>query len=638
MCGIVGAVDQTGAQIDEADLVSMISCLPHRGPDGRGVWCAREGVGLGHVRLSIIDIEGGAQPMQTADGQLTLVFNGQIYNHVELRDELRGNYKFRTRSDTEVILAAYLKYGPECVQHFNGQWAFAISDKQDKSLFISRDRIGVRPLFYTNTASTFVFASEIKALLRYPHVKRELNIEAIAQTFTYWYSLPPQTSFKGIFELPPGHSLLLKDGCTKVTQHWTPDFFAYSTAPKDIPVERQVDELEQHLQRSIELRLRSDVPVGCYLSGGLDSSLTTAMVRRVVNGELHTFSVRFPDGEYDESPYQELVAGSLGTTHHSIECRDEDIASHFPDVVWHTEMPLVRTAPVPLYLLSSLVRQHNCKVVITGEGADEVFGGYDIFKEAKIKHFCAAASASSGRVALLKRLYPYAPQLQKQSTAYLQEFFNNGDGGETDLLSSHRARWNNGLRNHVFFAPELRERFASSSSLDVPVLSSAGQWDFFSRAQYLETTGLLPGYILSAQGDRPAMAHSVEVRHPFLDVDVVGFASRLDPRMRMFALREKFLLKKLAAKYLPGPVVARHKQPYRAPEGQCFFSSSHDYVNELLSPERLKDDGIFDPRAVELLVKKFKDSRTMGFRENMALVGILSTQLLNDAFVRGKRL
>jgi asparagine synthase (glutamine-hydrolysing) len=615
----------------------MIGTMAHRGPDDSGMF-VDSNVGLAHARLSIIDLAGGHQPMSIEDGSFWITFNGEIFNYVELRSQLeREGHRFITRSDTEVILRLYLEKGEDCVHYFNGQWAFAIWDAQEKKLFLSRDRYGVRPLFYSTTCEELVFASEIKAILVCPGVRREIDLHGLDQIFTFWVALPPRTAFKDINQLPPGHSMTLKDGHMTVYQYWRPE---YATADQMTPNSdgQKAEEFLALMEDAVRIRLRSDVPVGAYLSGGIDSTFTTALITRFAKDRLRTFSIAFEDSEFDESSYQKEASAFLHTEHSRICCTSEDIGRVFPEVIWHTEQPILRTAPAPLYLLSKLVSDSGFKVVLTGEGSDEVMGGYDIFKEAKIRRFWGRHADSRLRPLLLKRLYPYLERIQRQPEAYLKSFFQVAEEDLASPFFSHLPRWVLTSRLKLFFSDAVKAELTSYdgfAEVEQALPHCYRRWPDFCQAQYLETMYLLSGYILSSQGDRMAMAHSVEERYPFLDHRVGEFAAKLHPSLKMHVLNEKYLLKKAARGVVPPSVIMRSKQPYRAPDGTSFVNKpSVDYVEELLSPETLKNDGIFQPDPVTKLLSKFKSGRAVATKDDMALVGILSTQLLIHKFLR----
>ena len=552
-------------------------------------------------------------------------------------EELKSKgHRFATRSDTEVILEAYREYGEDCVNHFNGQWAFAIWDTAQRKMFLSRDRLGVRPLFYTQASNCFLFASEIKALLACPDVPAELDLRGLDQIFTFWATLPPRTSFQNILQLPPGHSLTIEDGKIHIKPYWS-----LSYAPDESlgyqDEDRLADELLDLLQDATRIRLRSDVPVGAYLSGGIDSTVTTALVKKLVGDRLRSFSIGFEDAEFDETSFQQEASSFLGTQHTSVHCSGADIAEAFPQVIWHTEHPVIRTAPAPMFLLSRLVRDSGFKVVLTGEGADEVLGGYDIFKEAKIRRFWGQNLDSKWRPLLLKRLYPYMQDMQRQPPEYLKHFFRVSAEDLASPFFSHLPRWELTAKLKSLYSRDVRAElrgYDPIGELEQALPAEFHRWSHFSQGEYLEAKYLLPGYILSSQSDRMAMAHSVEGRFPFLDYRVFEFASKLPANLKMKVLNQKYLLKKAFAGVIPASITRRPKQPYRAPDGKSFFGpDAPNYAEELLSSHALGDQGIFDVGAVTTLAKKFKAGRASSVKDNMAMVGILSTELLIQQFV-----
>ena len=574
--------------------------------------------------------------MSTADGRYWITFNGEIFNYIELRHELLAKgHKFETLSDTEVLLHLYQEEGPACVNRLNGEWAFGIWDSAERKLFLSRDRFGIRPLVYMRTATAFLFASEVKALFASPEVPRRIDFAALDQIFTFWFPLAPRTFFEGVFELPPGHSLIFQHGRIHVTRYWEMSYAP--DAPGSRSEQDYAEELWSTLVNAVKLRLRSDVPVAGYLSGGLDSSVTAAIAKQLTGDRFRTFSVTFDDEEYDERAYQQQAVRHLNVEHQEVRCSYSDIGRAFPTVTWHTEKPVLRTAPAPLFLLSGLVREAGFKVVVTGEGADEILGGYDLFKEAKIRAFWAAAPESHFRPLLLRRLYPYLANMQNQPEAYLRAFFRVNARDLDSPFFSHLPRFELTSKLKTFLSGEALAAVDGASALAELQKALPGdfmEWDRFLQAQYLETVHLMPGYILSSQGDRMAMAHSVEARLPFLDPQVAEFASKIPPALKMKVLNEKYLLKKAAGDHIPACVRQRHKQPYRAPEGKSFLSEPLDYVDELLSPGRLAEDGVFDPASVSMLLQKFRAGRAIGVKDNMALTGIVSTQLVVEQFVR----
>ena len=624
MCGIAGYINLDGSPANLLILQRMIRTLDHRGPDDNAV-SLHGSVGLAHARLSIIDLAGGKQPMYNETGFLCITFNGEIFNYLELKSELvRKGHRFLNNSDTEVILHLYEEYGPECVNRMNGQWAFAIWDLPRRRLFLSRDRFGVRPLYYSTAGPLFIFGSEVKALFTHPGVPREIDLPALAQVFTFWFPLSPGTVFRNVLELAPGTSLLVENGTVRLQPYWKlefPESPSDRDSGQDGHESRYCDELQDLLVDATRIRLRADVPVGAYLSGGLDSSIISALAHGLVGSSLETFSVSFDDQALDESKYQQAVAQSLGTRHHCVPCSNQDIARIFPEVIRHIERPVLRTAPAPMFLLSRLVRGNGFKVVLTGEGADELFGGYDIYKEAKVRAFWGAHPESRSRPLLLKRLYPYIPEMGKQPLAYLQSFFHVGKGDLASPWFSHIPRWKLTSRLQLLFSRDVRQEIDKHDPYDA--LASqlpAGfmKWPLFSRAQYLESALLLPQYLLSSQGDRVAMANSVEGRYPFLDHRVVAFCTALPQHLKMKVLQEKYLLKRAFRHVVPEVITRRAKQPYRAPDAASFFNpktglQTEEYVGDLLSPDRIRRDGIFDAHEVCKVVERARCIRPPDF-------------------------
>lgn len=641
MCGIAGTLNLLDRAPPARNMLErMIHTLHHRGPDGYGFF-NDEHCGLAHARLSIIDISGGDQPIHNEDRAVWVVFNGEIFNHIELRADLeKRGARFYTHSDTEVIVHLYDRYGIQFVDHLNGQFAIALWDKKRRRLVLARDRTGIRPLFYTRTKDQLIFASEVKALFALPEIPRRLNLAAVGDVMTYWAPLSPDTVFEGIESLPPGHVMVLESGREQLTRYWDWTFPAH-TPYADRPLASYQEKLRELLVDAVKLQLRADVPVGAYLSGGLDSSAIAALVRHYHQRNLRTFSIGFEDAEFDESVFQSQMAKHLGTDHTSVMCRKADIGNAFPQVIWHTETPILRTAPTPLMLLSKVVREHGFKVVLTGEGADEVFGGYDLFKEAKIRRFWARSPHSKARPRLLERLYPYLTHSPAATRGMTERFYAQGLDQVSSLSFAHQPRWSTTRRSWQFFSAEARTRIGErdySQLIAERFPDEVADYFPMGRDQYVEAQTLLSGYLLCSQSDRVAMANSIEGRFPFLDHRIIEFASRLPPSLKIRGLNEKYLLKRSVADLLPKEVSARTKQPYRAPDSQSFFvdGKALDYVADLLSAERIRSSGYFDPVAVGKLVNKCSAGRVIGFSDNMAFVGVLSTMLVDELFVRGR--
>ncbi|CAM3391289.1 asparagine synthase (glutamine-hydrolyzing) [Corallococcus sp. ZKHCc1 1396] len=638
MCGIAGftfAADADTAPAMHAErLRRMTASIKHRGPDAQRALLL-EGVALGHARLSIVDLATGHQPMRDEATGLTVVFNGEIFNHVELREQLSGAYAFRTRSDTEVILAAFLTWGIDCVRRFEGQWAFALWDPRDQTLWMSRDRVGICPLFYAALpGSQLAFASEAKALFASGLVAPALDARGLKQTFQLWAPVAPRTSFEGVSLLPPAHTAKWQDGLLTLQRYWDLDFGVTPDAP-DAP--RLLEELGAVLDRAVRLRLRADVPVAAYLSGGLDSSLLCALAQEQLGGTLRTFSVGFAHARFDERAHQATVAEQLRTEHHVVEMRDGDIGALVPGVILHAEQAMMRSAPAPFLRLSGWVRDHGIKVVLTGEGADEMFLGYDLFKETKVRQFWARQPDSKLRPLLLRKLYPTL-SVSQQSVELLREFFGQGLETPDALAFSHLVRWGNSGRILRFLAPEFAARVADEdpvASVLASVPKAVAGWRPLARAQYLEARTLLSGYLLSAQGDRMLLGNAVEGRFPFLDTGVMEFAARVPERLRLRGLDEKHLLKRFSRGRVPASILERSKFPYRAPiAGALVGPEAPAWARELLAPEAVATTGVFDARKVERLVAKLRAPNSAESEaDTMALFAVASTQLLAHHFL-----
>ncbi|MCP4936646.1 MAG: asparagine synthase (glutamine-hydrolyzing) [bacterium] len=638
MCGIAGYLASTRSDLPAEKLLeNMIRVLAHRGPDEHG-FHAEKSAGLAHTRLSILDLAGGQQPMANDDETVWISFNGEIFNYIELREDLKQRgYRFRTSSDTEVILRLYEENGADCIKQLNGDFAIAIWDGRRKRLMLARDRMGVRPIYFTRNEGGLYFASEVKALLQVPGISAELDPVALDQIFTFWFPLAPRTAFKNIQEIPPAHILLAQNGHVELRPYWSLDYPDIGSREDQCDENEIAEELRYLLEDATRIRLRSDVPVGAYLSGGLDSSILAAVVNEIAPDRLRTFSVTFESNEFDESEFQNEMVRALGTDHEATLCTGNDIGAIFREVIHSTERPVLRSAPAPLFALSRHAREHGFKVVLSGEGADEVFAGYDIFKEAKLRRFCARQPGSKFRPLLFKRLYPYLPNLQKQSQKYLEAFFKIGMGDKNDPLYSHLPRFRTTSSAKLFFSADLKDELKGYDALEElrnSLPDNFTRWHPLSQAQYLETAHLLPGYILSSQGDRVSMAHSIEGRYPFLDHRVVEFAAKIPPELKMRGLHEKYILRKAMSKLLPKEISNRPKQPYRAPDALSFLGdNAPDYVAELLSEKELAKTGYFNAKAVGKLHAKCEARQQgTGFHDNQAFLGILSTQLLDKEF------
>jgi asparagine synthase (glutamine-hydrolysing) len=614
----------------------MTSALAHRGPDEAG-HLLLDGVALGHTRLSIVDAAGGRQPMVHGPTGVALVFNGEIFNHVELRARLASRYDFRTRSDTEVLLASYLVDGPACVQDFVGQFAFAIFDPRDDSVLLARDHTGIHPLFYVQGPDGLAFASEIKALFAGGHARPVFDVQGLRQTYALWAPVAPRTPFAGVASLEPGTLALASDDGVLLQRYWSVD---HDVRPSDQidDVDAATAALRDALEDAVALRLRADVPVGAYLSGGLDSSVVCALAQEKLQGSLQTFSLSFAHEAFDEAGFQRDVAEALGTSHRSVRVDDAAVVGLLPTVVRQAEQPLLRSAPAPLFLLSRLVRDSGLKVVLTGEGSDEFLLGYDVFKETRIRRFWARQPTSTLRPRLLRRLYPWLP-VGRSGDAYLQATFRAGFATPDHPGFSHQLRWDLADRIGRFFAARFVEATADYDPVEellqaMPERVRRGS--ALLQAQWLETTTLLSGYLLSAQGDRMLLGNAVEGRFPFLDHRVIAVAQRIPERLRLRGLDEKFVLKRAARGLVPDNVLRRTKFPYRAPAPLGLVADdAPPWARAMLSPEAIDAVGVFDGAKVQRLLAKLRSAAAEHARpaeaDAMTLMAVVSTQLLAEA-------
>jgi len=638
MCGIAGIFNYHSSKepSGERNVKKMLSTIKHRGPDESGVFLDQN-IGIGNVRLSIIDLSTGQQPLCDETERYWIVYNGEVFNFQELKTELeKKGIRFKTHCDTEVVVQMYAQYGANCLNRFNGQFAFCIWDKYKKELFLARDRVGIRPLYYWSENGAFAFCSEIKGLFTLDKIERSLSPENMSQIFTLWTTLTPNTPFKNIYELQPGHYMKVSEGKIQIEKFWDLKFPVQNEI-RNANTSDLVEELNELLFDAVKIRLIADVPVGAYLSGGLDSSVTTSYIKHIYPDVLNTFSIGFRDKTYDETSFQVEAANFFKTNHTAFTCTSEEIAENFAEAIWHTEFPILRTSPIPMFLLSKKVRENNIKVVITGEGADEILAGYNIFKEAKIRRFWAKEPNSVIRPKLLTKLYPYLPLLKNSPNLALKMFFGYKLTETHDPLYSHLLRWQNTSRIKSFFSDSFSESIKGYNPVDeiYPTLPyNFEKWSDLAKSQYLETNIFMSGYLLSSQGDRMAMGNSVEGRYPFLDYRVIEFCAKLPDNQKLNSLNEKFILKKLSLGKIPLSISNRPKQPYRAPIASILGSAnSASYINEILSESTLKSYGIFDPHKVKILINNTRIQQSVSEVDQMAIAGILSTQLLYKMFI-----
>jgi asparagine synthase (glutamine-hydrolysing) len=611
----------------------MTLALRHRGPEDIGAF-EDSLTSLGHARLSIVDLAGGQQPLYNEDETICVIANGEIYNHLALRASLetRG-HRFRTHSDCETLIHLYEEEGVAGFERLNGQYAFALWDARAKQLVLCRDRVGICPLHYTFDGETLYFASEVKALLQAPGVTPRMDFVTLGSVWTYWSPAPGRTMFEGIKSFPPASYAVFKPGDRALTpvSYWSLDY-----TERPWTEDAALEELERLLDSAVEARLKADVPVGAYLSGGIDSSVLTALARKHAR-ILHTFSISFDSPDYDESAYQQIVADALGVEHHVLRCDQDTLAGTLPAMVRHTEAPQLRAGPLSMLLLSKSVHEHGFKVVTTGEGADEMFMGYDIFRETRVRRFMARDPNSAMRRRLIRHLYTYLPNRDALQRGF-ELMFQQGLERVDDPRFSHDLRWSKAARLQSYFTPEARARFdaaALDQDLRKQLPDGFETWEWAGKAQALEIMTFMTPYLLASQGDRVAMANAVEGRFPFLDHRVIEFANSLPISLKLRKLdQDKYLLRRLAASRLPEIIVNRPKMPYRAPIRDIVRSRQGAYIDDALAPDTLREAGLFNVEAARKLYDKVRGGDSISEMEEMALLGIVTTQLWRDTFIR----
>lgn len=549
MCGIAGIIySDPGQSCPEEILIKMRDSIVHRGPDDCGIYI-KDNIGFSHRRLSIIDLSTGHQPMFDVDAQFCIVFNGEIYNYRELRKELqKDGYKFQTHSDTEVILNLYKKYGNECAKYLNGIFAFAILDIYTKDVFLARDHLGIKPLYYYCDEKVFIFASEIKAIIASGHYRARYNPDKISEYLVFRHVAGNETLFDGIRTLPPGCSMLLSHGQHSLHRYWSNT----STSLCDLNYHDAENELSKLIDDAIHMQMVSDVPLGTFCSGGIDSSLVTAIAALHSTNRINTFSIGFDEAAYDESKYARLVSDKYNTIHHDLRIDNSEFSNKLTKAIWHNDEPLNFANSVHIYALSELAKK-NVTVVLTGEGADEIFLGYPRYIIPKAVDKLSRLPKSI--FSLIKLVNKFTKDHRAQRVL---ELYNSGT--ETALL------YNNGTyidtindKLNTTLPPNFKEKYTllSQISPDTPISTRAALLD--------QSTYLLS--ILNRQ-DKMSMAASIESRVPFLDYRIVEFANNLPERYKLKGLTTKNILKKIAVKYLPKEVVYRRKSGFGVPLSQ----------------------------------------------------------------------
>jgi asparagine synthase (glutamine-hydrolysing) len=605
MCGIAGYADMGMTRgADPRILARMAETMTHRGPDSDGFFLA-DHVGLAVRRLSIVDLRTGDQPIGNDDGTVVVCCNGEIFNHQELREELRAKgHRFHTSCDVEVLVHLYEDLGTGLVHRLNGQFSFAIYDRRRRRLVLARDHVGITPLHYAVADGTLIFGSEIKALLAHPASPREVDLTGLDQVLVLPGLVSPRTMFRGISSLPPGHLLVLEDGKLSTERYWDLDYPLAASGPAAPGLEPadHLAALERALLRSVDLRMRADVPHAYYLSGGLDSSLIAAMASKLAQGSpVRTFSVVFPDDRMSEQPYQRLMARSLAAEHTEVPVTPDDLRAQLADAVWHCECPLKESYNVASLRLSRAVRQQGTKVVLTGEGADELFAGYVGYKFDKMRAARNARPRPRRPERSQRRERPERPPSEEERLR-ARLWGNPQLGYGRDLAGLGRIR-------RALYSPQLAARQDSFSCLDQPLVDitqMTGRHILHQRS-YLDFKLRLADHLLGDHGDRVALANSVETRYPYLDLDVIDCARAIPPDLTLRDFEEKYMMKQVAGTYLPMEIVQREKFAFHAHASPELVRRDGAWVDHYLRPSRIRREGYFNPEYVGELRRKCAD-------------------------------
>jgi asparagine synthase (glutamine-hydrolysing) len=629
MCGIAGQIyADPGATADGGLVHRMCQSIRYRGPDDHGLIVDGQ-VALGMVRLAIIDLVTGKQPMTNEDNSVMVVFNGEIYNFRELRASLEKNgYRFRTNSDTEVIVYLYEQYGQDFVHHLRGMFAIALWDKKERKFLLVRDRLGVKPLFYRMEGHRLLFGSEIKAILQDPRVPRVANYAGIDQMFRYGHTVPPVTCFDGIAELPPASMLTYHEGACDVRRYWDLHFEvspAYDEA-------RARDELLSLLRESIRLRMISDVPLGALLSGGVDSTMVVALMSEVSGAPVKTFSIGFEDRSYSELPYAKQVAERYGTDHHEYFVTP-DVADLLPTLIRHHDAPFFDTSAIPTYYVCKMAREH-VTVALSGDGGDELFAGYNLYLAEKAARYVERLPRWLGE-GMIRRIANCIPE----STNYLnkgrvaREFVRAATLGTKGRYERWSSKVKSEVRRDLYRAPPLVSCLNDECSRHIDDLFQLQpKATTLNRLLYIDIKTELANDVL-VKVDRMSMANSLEVRSPLLDHRLHEFAATLPDEAKLKGWKTKYLLKSLAVRYLPRELLKRPKRGFSVPLDRWFREDLGRYAAEVVTDPGTRTRGLFNTQAVDQLMKDHRDGLTNYGREIwMLLVTELWHRMYIDSF------
>lgn len=624
MCGICGFMNMGGAPAALPLVEAMMSMIEHRGPDGQGSHIHGE-VGLGHRRLSIIDIEGGAQPMCNEDGSLWIVFNGEIYNFIELRKELVAyGRSFKTHSDTEVVIHAYEQWGEDCVQHFNGIFAFALWSQDERELFLARDHLGVKPLYYVRLGRQFVFASEIKALLVHPDCPREINLAALAELFTLRYVPSPDTLFRGIYKLPPAHTMRVSSEGIRTRPYW-PSIprIDNGTSSHDM-----VERYQSLLEQAVRLQMRSDVPVGLFLSSGVDSAALLALMSRLTDRPVKTFTIGFEEGERsNETADARMIANRFGADHSEMIIGARDYLDYYERYLWDLEEPVGNESAAAFYFVS-LIASQSVKVALTGQGADEPWGGYPRYLGVKL----------SKTYSRIPRLFTDGAVRPFVNAFVKNEKFRRGVAslGDPNLLKRFVSIYSfyDSSMKKALFQPWLRHEIGVNGAQARRALrqlqETVSHLDPVSQMMYIDARANLPDDLLMVS-DKTAMANSLEARVPFLDPRVVEFVETLPPRFKVRRFTGKYLHKKALEKWLPKEVVYRKKKGFANPVDLWLRGSLKAFIGDCLLSESSSLNQYFNRSYIEQLVREHESGQQDRLRH---LYLLISLELWHRTFLR----
>ena len=618
MCGLSGVVvgPRSGRTVDEATLVRMRDVIAHRGPDGHGLHIG-PGVGLGHRRLSIIDVTGGAQPMYAADRKVVIVYNGEVFNHPALKAELEGRGQvYQTRCDTETVLKLYELDGRNAPKRLRGMFAFAIWDERTRSLLLARDRFGVKPLYYHLAADgTLVFGSEIKVLLASGVLRASLREEGLPDYLANHATSGDETLFAGVHRVPPGHTLLWRDGQVSLERYWDLHYSVTSGADAtEASDESLVTEFRDRLREAVRLRLMSDVPLGMFLSGGIDSAAITAMMSQLVRDPIKTFSVAFAEREANELEYARLVARRYGTDHHEVVVSAPDFLNAVPRLVWHEDEPMAHPSSVALYFVSKLASEH-VKVVLTGEGSDEMLAGYNRYRvtlmNLRYGQRYERAIPAGARRAIASITGALAPG--RRWRARLRRTFLFEPATLDSLYFDNFAVFGR-LRQASLLSPEVRERVGMVDPYEAAhrAMRETDAQCLLDRLLYADVRTYM--HELLMKQDQMSMAASIESRVPFLDHPLAEYVARLPERMKLRGLTTKYILRRAMADLLPEPIINRRKMGFPVPFGAWVAGPHGAVLDEFVLGARARDRGLFDVAEVSRLVAEHRGGANHGER------------------------